>query len=90
MEEDRATDLSLLLKIERVDLLQLSLKPEEEGRLVCLERGLGVLKRLAIAAGAYCSKDWCCAQFLDELRNFSFCSCTILVSPRRQTFFKAL
>lgn len=61
------SDLSFLLKIERVDLLKFSLQPEEEGRLVRLESPLRV--------GLSCGRDllrrdhWRRAELLDELQS---------------------
>lgn len=42
------TNLCFLLKVERVHLLELSLKAEEKGSSIRLERSLRVLQRLSI------------------------------------------
>lgn len=63
---DNVTDLCFFLEVERVDFLQFSLKLEEEGALVGLESGLGILQRLA-SATLLRVDDRRCAQLFNEL-----------------------
>lgn len=88
--KDAATDFGLLLEVECVDLLQLSLKPEEERCLVCLKRGLRVLQRFAITSSSSRCKYWGGAQLFDELFAVSSWSWAAFSSLLRHTFFKAL
>lgn len=55
------------MKVEFVDLLQLTLQSEEESGLVGLERGLRVLEGDAVGLGLLGGEDGGLAQMLDEL-----------------------
>lgn len=62
------TNLSLFLQIECIDLLELSLKLEEERALVCLKGSLWVLDRLSSGWRLLRINDRSGAQSFDKLR----------------------
>lgn len=70
------SNLSLFLQIERVDLLQLSLQPEEERRLVGLQGRMCVGRRIALADRLLRDNDRGGAQLLDELKGPVPSACT--------------